>query len=184
MVFIATTSARDTTRRPPATTVPPAICPRNTNSFKPCGCTPLNSPRGVELNCRSRGLDDVKIIQVLNNFKPKEGSPLISFNAFNNSLTKVPAEISKFPSLLTINLNYNQIKSLPSNAFNLPDVKNIRINLSTNEIDSVASGAFNFPSPTDMTVDLANNSLTSFSASAFKGESITAVVNHPPAVLN
>ena len=173
VVFIATTSAA----------APPPVnftCPTNTNSFKPCGCKPWNSLRGVELDCRSRGLNDVKIIQVLNNFKPEKGSPLVSLNANSNSLTKVPAEISKFPSLSFISFYVNKIKSLPFNAFNLPDVKNISIILADNEIHSVAPGAFNFPSATDMTVSLSSNYLKSFSASAFKGESITAIMNTAP----
>ena len=167
MVLIATTSAAAPT------------CPADTN---PCRCK--SGTNGLLLDCSRKNMDDTAMSRMLTNFKPGKDSPLIAISANYNKLTKVPAEMSTFPSLSTIDLIGNNIKSLPSNAFNLPTAHKIFIYLANNGMTSVATGAFNFPSATDMAVSLSANRLTSFSASAIKGESITTVVNHPPAVLN
>ena len=163
MVLIATTSAAAPT------------CPADTN---PCRCK--SGTNGLLLDCSRKNMDDTAMSRMLTNFKPGKDSPLIAISASYNKLTKVPAEMSTFPSLSLIELVGNNIKSLPFNAFNLPTTKNIDIFIGNNRIDSVATGAFNIPSAKNVLVALNANKLKSFSASALKGESITAVMNTAP----
>ena len=126
------------------------VCP-SASSISPCTCSASSiDPNGLFLNCANWGLSDSKMNSILNVLTNSKGiSPLVALDASSNSLTKVPSQISKFHS---IRLDFNQIKSIHSGAFNLTSASSVYINLWYNKITSISSGVFSFPSATSISI--------------------------------
>ena len=150
------------------------VCP-SASSISPCTCHTYD-PDSVKLHCFNLGLSDSQMSKILNNFlNPNRTSPLVHLYAYNNNLTKIPSEISKFTSIQWIGLASNQITSIPSGAF-LSSATSFHINLESNQITSISSSAFNLPSATsEVHINLNYNKVKSIPSDSFNFASATYV---------
>ena len=136
------------------------VCP-SASSISPCTCSAAYfDPNGLNLDCFNLGLSDSAMSSILDVFfNSNEISPLVQLYAPRNNLTEIPSQISKFNSIQKIDLNNNQITSIPSGSFSVPSATSVDINLSSNQITSIPSDAFNFPSATFVSIDLYSNQI-------------------------
>lgn len=163
-------------------------CP-NFTSISPCICSqyypvydiPINNT--ISVNCGGRNLTDQQFSKILNVFLLPfpEISPLFQVIAPKNQLTKIPEQISKFPSLIDVDFSYNKITEIPC-VDGKPFIRNfltngsIKINLNENLITRIPSGAFNFPFAASVEqsyvvlveIFLYNNKITLISPDAFR----------------
>jgi len=123
---------------------------------------------GLDIECREPKLKDSSVVQLLNALSKKRISPTVMFDAYENSLTKVP-NLSKFSKLEVINLSKNKITSIPKGAFQSNSVNNVGINLKGNSISIIKAGAFNYPSAKNAQLDLSNNNIKTIPSGVFKG---------------
>ena len=123
---------------------------------------------GLDIKCREPKLEDSSVVKLLNALSKKNISPAVVFDAYENSLTKVPI-LSKFSKLRVINLSGNQITSIPKGAFQSKYVDYVGIELQGNGISSIKAGAFNYPSATKAQLDLGYNNLNTIPSGVFKG---------------
>ena len=117
-------------------------CPLS-KSITPCTCRGSEENGGLTLDCNNQVLGDDNISRILSTFLPSEeklGQILLS----NNSLSKVPEEISQFTHLAYVELLVNRIRSIKSGAFKFPDkvVKPGYVDLGYNQISLIENGAF------------------------------------------
>lgn len=119
------------------------VCPPP-GKISPCSCSDLGSEGlVVQLQCQSVNLDDAKASQILDTMLSwPRASPLRLLTMYNNRLTLVPTQLPKFPMLNKIDLSYNQITSIKSNAFNFSSTTLTWLNLNNNPISSIQKGAF------------------------------------------
>ena len=182
------------------TTPSPPIegCPQSA-AISPCKCS--KSMNGININCKNQSLSDSQLSTILNVFLSPGISPVTQLDASYNKLTKIPSQIPNFTSLQFIQLNSNQITSIPSGtfnypsttylmvdlswnqirdisscAFNLPKIKTIQIYLYSNLIASIPYGTFNFPTATDVSILLFSNQITSLPSDPFNYPLATQVV--------
>ena len=152
------------------------VCPPTTSH--PCDCRESsNYPNGLYVGCAYLSLSDAAMSKILNVFLYTKGvSPVVELNAYGNSLTKEPSQISQFTATsVTIYLSYNQISSISSGAFSYPNATSVHINLWSNKITSILSGAFSFPKAKSISIGLEGNKITSISSSSFNFPNASAV---------
>ena len=123
---------------------------------------------GLDIKCRKPKLKDSSVVKLLGELSKTNISPTVVFDAYENSLTKVP-DLSKFSKLRVINLSGNQITSIPESAFQSKYVDYVGIELQGNGISSIKAGAFNYPSATKAQLDLGYNNLNTIPSGVFKG---------------
>ena len=93
----------------------------------------------------------------------------IEMAGMNNSLTKIPAEVSKFTQYTSWDLSANMITSIPVGIFDKLQ-NTVQIGLKSNLIASIPAGAFNLPLATsDIQVLLSGNPISSISPGFFQG---------------
>ena len=177
--FTATTSAfwQDTN-----------YCP-SADSILPCQCISYPTSHGdkISLVCSmvNDNLDDSKFSEILQAFVDSSAwNELVDISAYGNSLiTKIPLEISRFPSLSRIVLSNNKITSIQSGAFDLSSApsppSSVEIDLSNNEITSIDTGAFNFGASTNnINLNFDSNQIATISPDPFQGEYRQDLLSH------
>ena len=125
-----------------------AICPA-AQDFSPCICTYNSFANNFTafLHCgdsNSFDLNDARISEILKAFitTPKT-APLGRLELWTNKLTRIPDEIRLHPQLDYIYILQNEIKSIPSGAFNFSNTLNATyLYLYNNKISSIEAGAF------------------------------------------
>ena len=120
------------------------ICPLP-SEYSPCDCrepTLLVDQGTIVLDCNRRDLDDAAVSKILDKFLTTIGVSPLGYASFTaNRLTKVPDQINKFARLLAVALDYNQIATVPTGAFNF--VTTLRyLYLSYNQLTTISPGAF------------------------------------------
>jgi len=138
------------------------VCPP-AGQVSPCTCT--KNYNGLGIFCDSLNMNDLQMSNVLNSFLSPDVSPVVSFSAYNNLLTKIPTQISSFTQLNQVQLSGNQITSIPTGAFNFVQStsSNFYLYLFQNKISTVQTGAFIFtssPYNSSISINLNNNQLT------------------------
>ena len=119
-------------------------CPPSAD-LSPCFCTEFFSPGQASLYCVSQNLDDAKMGQILDAYLAAGASvsPLEVMYLDRNQLTRVPTQISLFPNVFYVNLDYNNIRQVASGSFNFrPQIPPIRLFLGYNQLTSIEAGAF------------------------------------------
>ena len=111
-------------------------------------------------------MGDDNMSKVLEAFLVSGVSPLVEFKAAENSLTRVPQQLEKFPKLSLIDLSHNNIKTIT--CFSFLTASDVEINLNYNEITTVED-QFNVNSTITIKVNLANNQIKDISDDAFQG---------------
>jgi len=148
-------------------------CPDYT-SISPCYCrNTFIYLEGIDVVCRSRGLNDSQISRILDAFLVPGLSPVYEIDMTSNQLTKVPNQISKFPILRKLQLTDNKITEIPyegGKPFLSNNVTNnlLVIDLSWNQITRIPPGLFEFPSASTVYIYLSQNKISSISLNAFK----------------
>jgi len=105
------------------------------------GCTcqeAWSDESGLDIDCREVKLNDATVGGLLKALLETGVSPAVTFDASKNNLTKVPVNLSKLSELTYIDMNDNQITSIPVGAFQSSSTKNVGIYLSNNRISSIA----------------------------------------------
>ena len=119
-----------------------SFCPPS-SIISPCSCniSTINQS-GLAVNCTRSSLKDIKMSNILYNLLAPGVSPLTELYVGYNNLTKIPIQLSQFHWLVTIDLSWNQITSIPSGVFNLSNAAGISLDLSKNQIASIDPGTF------------------------------------------
>ena len=120
------------------------ICPL-ASDYSPCDCrepTLVIDQGTIVLDCSRRNLDDSAVSKILDTFLNTIGVSPLGYATFTgNRLTKVPDQIRQFPQLFAVALDYNNIQSIPTGAFNF--VRTLKyLYLSVNQMTTIAPGAF------------------------------------------
>lgn len=142
------------------------ICP-NLTSISPCSCNRPSSSTALYIDCSNKKLNDSQMNHILNAFLFPGISPVYSIQAQFNRLTKVPTQISKFPSLSFVYLDYNAISEIPGKRFLNTTNGTVYITLVKNRITSVPLGAFSFPFASSVTIGLSENPISVLPDGAF-----------------
>ena len=118
------------------------VCPSNP-SYSPCNCTEYGAIVGnIYLDCRNQQLSDSKAEDILTSFLTSPGvSQVASIDLHFSQLTRIPDQIRSFSKLVYLDISFNSISSLQSNAFNFVS-KVTTLYANTNQIKSIAPGAF------------------------------------------
>jgi len=69
-------------------------------------------------------------------------SPVFYLDFAYNQLTKVPDEVRLFEKIQNVNLHWNKIQSIPSNAFLFSKSFRNHLTLQNNQISAIGAGAF------------------------------------------
>ena len=116
-------------------------CPPQAD-YVPCSCTEESSG-AIYVNCNNRNMTDSMASSVLQAFLNTIGiSPVFYLDFAYNQLTKVPDEVRLFDKIQNVNLHWNKIQSIPSNAFLFSKSFRNHLTLQNNQIRAIRAGAF------------------------------------------
>ena len=120
------------------------VCPV-VEDYDPCSCNEfyLNDFHDFysSLDCREKNLGDTKTSQVLNGFLLPTVTWLGSVNLTGNQLTHIPIQLAAYNYLMTIDLSFNRIDSIPKGSF--PKLAKLKqIYLQNNQISEIAAEDF------------------------------------------
>ena len=118
-------------------------CPSRDN-ISPCTCNFLEEITGtsVLLSCFDREVNDTKIGEILTSYIATPNvTPLSVLDLSYNSLTQIPKEVVLFSALVDVNLNHNNIRSIPFDAIHCSS-KCRSISLVGNQLTNIEPGAF------------------------------------------
>ena len=144
------------------------ICPPAT-VYSPCSCDEYKGNSAtIELNCGGKNVDDTRMSAILDAlFTTGGASPVASLNLWTNKLTRVPSQLPRFTQLVSVDLNSNTIRSLPTGAFKFTSSL-IDLYLESNLLAIVEPDAFQGDYGSKTIVWMSSNSLTRFESSAFQ----------------
>ena len=114
------------------------ICPPAT-AYSPCSCDEYKGNSAtIELNCGGKNVDDTRMSAILDALLTTGGAtPVASFNLWTNKLTRVPSQLPRFTQLVSVDLNSNTIRSLPTGAFMFPAAKEVVRSNALHKMDSI-----------------------------------------------
>ena len=99
--------------------IPPRVIFPDKKSIAPCTITKSESdPSLTRLDCGKKGLDDDIISRILDAYLNTPGvNPLGELSLWNNHLTRVPHQLPYFNQLTLVDLDSNDISSIPPGTF-------------------------------------------------------------------
>lgn len=123
-----------------------SVCPQ-TDIF-PCRCSDFIKG-GTQLECHpqhaSNKVNDTKISEILDTMLSLEqpgGSDGLRDLQISSLLTHIPSQLSQFTTLGRVNLMFNEITTIESNAFNFSNTAVVFLRLDANPITTIQPGAF------------------------------------------
>jgi hypothetical protein len=149
-------------------------CPDSKTGAKiaPCVCHSNGSPKGtVVIDCTNSKSTNAHIETVLDHFLTTPGLGPVGAVALGGSqLTSIPTQIAKFDKLSMVSLLDNNIKIIPTGAFNFSSSQNSQfmISLKGNQLASIEPGAFDGKFGEGSMLSLASNQLTRFESATFE----------------
>ena len=117
------------------------MCP-SSQLIEPCQCGFYGEIDRSNLFCTGRKLNDTEMSRILDIFLSHPNvSALGKLSLGSSRLTQVPKQIPRFPQIDHVDLDFNQIKSIQSGAFNFTK-KLVKLTLRGNSMRIIDSNAF------------------------------------------
>lgn len=119
---------------------PIGVCPV-VEDYEPCSCSGFydidDDYYYPSLDCQEKNMGDTKTSQVLNSFLLPSVNYLASVNLTGNQLTRIPHQLAFIYYVMTIDLSFNRLDSIPQGSF--PRYSKLKqIYLQNNQITEIA----------------------------------------------